>query len=63
MIVARFSLFVEDLVVGCDQVTELFGAEYVVVRAFPARSPCNLGPHADLPIRFLLQLRANVVFS
>ena len=55
MIIARFSLslFTEDFVVGCDQVTEPYRAWYVDFGVSSVRSSRNFGPLADLAMRAL----------
>ena len=50
---ARFSLFTEDIVVGCDQVTEPFRAWYVDFGMLSVRSSRNFGPLEDLAMRVL----------
>ena len=62
MINARVSLFIEDVVVGCDQVTEPYRAWYVDFGVSSVRSSRNFGPLAHLAMRAHLRVRKYVVF-
>ena len=48
MITARCTLFIEDLMVGGDQVAELLLTWYVAFCTFSAENPRDLGPFADV---------------
>ena len=50
VIIARSSIFTEDFVVGCDQVTEPFRAWYVDFGVSSVPNSRNFGPLADLAI-------------
>ena len=50
MIVSRFTIFTEDLVICCYQVTKIFCTMYDSANASSARGPCNFGPLTDLAI-------------
>ena len=50
MIVSRFTIFTENLVICCDQVTKIFCTKHGSAIASSARGPCNFGPLADLTI-------------
>ena len=62
MIVPRFTSFVEDLVICCHQVTELFWSTYCITSAFPARSPSDLGPVAYFGISIFCDVSKHTVF-
>ena len=50
VIVSRFAIVTEDLVICCYQVTKICGSRYGFAIASSARGPCNLGPLTDLAI-------------
>ena len=50
MVVSRFTIFTENLVICCYQVTKIFSTRYGSTIASPTRGPCNFGPLADLAI-------------
>ena len=50
VIVSRFAIVVEDLVICCDQITKIFSTRYGSAIASSARSPWNFGPLTDLTI-------------
>ena len=47
VIVSRFTIVTEDLVICCYQVTKIFSTRYGSTIASSARGPCNFGPLAD----------------
>ena len=44
MIVSRFTIFAENFVICCYQVTKIFFTRYGSAIASSARGPCNFGP-------------------
>ena len=50
MIVSRFAIVTEDLVICCEQITNIFCTRYGFANAPSARGPCTFGPLADLAI-------------
>ena len=46
----RITISIENFVICCDQVTEVFCPRYCIASASSARSPCNLGSLADFTI-------------
>ena len=50
MIVSRFTIFTENFVICCYQVTKFFCTRYGSAIASSALGPCNFGPVADLEI-------------
>ena len=53
MIVSRFTIFTENFVICCCQVTKIFCTKYDSANASSARSPCDFGPLAGLAISVL----------
>ena len=62
MIVSRFAIVTEDLVICCYQVTKIFSTRYGSTIASPARCPCNFCPLADLEISVLREMSMNTLF-
>ena len=54
MNVSRFTIFTENLVICCYQVTKIFCTRNGSAIASSARRPCNVGPLTDLAISQLL---------
>ena len=52
---------VENLVVGCCQVTTLYGAWKIITVALSARGNCNFGPSAHFAIWVLREMREHIV--
>ncbi len=50
MIVSRLAIVAQDLVVCCNQVTEIYSSRYGFAIASSAWGPCNFGPFTDLTI-------------
>ena len=50
VIVPRFTLLIEDLVISRYQVTQLFCSRYCFASASSAKSPCDCGSQADFAI-------------
>ena len=63
MIVSRFTIFTENFVIFCYQVTKSFCTRYGFAFASSARSPCNFGPLADLAISFFGEMSINTVLT
>ena len=63
VIVSRFTIFTENLVVCCYQVTEVFSTRYGFAFASSARSPCNFGPLTDLAISVFGEMSTNTVLT
>ena len=57
VIVSRFAVVTEDLVVCCHQVTEVVSTRYGFAFASSAQSPCNVGPFTDLAISVFREMR------
>ena len=63
MIVSRFAIFTEDVVICCYQVTQIFSRKYSSTIASPARSPCDFRPLADLAISVFREMSFNTVLT
>ena len=63
VIVSRFTIFTENLVIDCDQITKIFCTKYGSAIASSARAPCDFGPLADLAISFFREVSTNTVKS
>ena len=63
MIVSRFAIVTEDLVICCNQITRIFCTRYDSANASSARSPCDFGPLADLAISVFREVSINTVFT
>ena len=63
MIVSRFTIFTENFVICCYQVTNFFCTRYGSAIACPARGLCNLCPLADLAISVFREMSINTVFT
>ena len=50
MIVSRFAIVSEYLVICCYQITKIFSTRYGFAIASSAWGPCNFGPSTDLAI-------------
>ena len=48
VIVSRFTIVTENLVICCHQVTKIFSTRYGFAFASSARGPCDFGPLTDL---------------
>ena len=48
MIVSRFTIVTEDLVICCDQITKIFCTRYGSASASSAQGSCNFGPLTHL---------------
>ena len=63
VIVSRFAIVNEDLVICCYQVTKFFSTRYSSTIAFSAWGPCNFGPFTDLAISVFGEVSINTVFT
>ena len=61
VIVSRFAIVTEDLVICCYQVTKIFSTRYGSAIASSARSPCNFGPRPDLAISVFREVSPDTV--
>ena len=63
MIVSRFTIFTDNLVIGCNQITKICGSRYGFAIASSARDSCNSGPLTDLAISVFREVSFNTVFT
>ena len=63
VIVSRFEIVTEDLVICCYQVTKIFSTRYGSAIASSAWSPCNFGTLTDLAISVFREMSINTVFT
>ena len=63
VIVSRFTIFTENLVICCFQVTKIFCTRYGSVIGSSARGPCNFGPVTDLAISVFGEMSFNTVLT
>ena len=63
MIVSRFTIFTENFVICCYQVTKIFCTRYGSAIASSARGPCNFGPLTDLAISVFREMSINTVLT
>ena len=63
MIVSRFTIFTENFVICCYQVTKIFCTRHGSAIASSARCPCNFGPLTDLPISVFREMSVNTVLA
>ena len=63
MIVLRFTIFTENFVICCNQITKHFCTRYDSANASSARGPCNFGPLADLAISAFREVSVNTMFT
>ena len=63
VIVSRFAIVTENLVICCYQVTKFFSTEYGSAIASSAWGPCNFGPFTDLAILVLREMSINIVLT
>ena len=55
------TIFIDNFVTCCYQVTKVFCSKYCIASALPARSPCNLGSLADFPISVFWEVSIHTV--
>ena len=63
MIVSRFTVFTENLVICCYLVTKFFSSRYGFAIASSAWGPCNFGPFTDLAISVSREMSINTVLT
>ena len=63
MIVPRFTIVAEDLVICCYQVTKVFSTRYGFAIASSAWGPCNFGPLTDFAISVFREMSTNTVLT
>ena len=63
VIVSRFTIFTENLVICCFQVTKIFCTRYGSAIGSSARGPCNFGPLTDLAISVFGEMSINTVLT
>ena len=63
MIVSRFAIVAEDLVICYYQVTKICGSRYGFAIASSAWGPCNFGPFRDLAISVFREMGINTVLT
>ena len=63
VIVSRFAIVTEDLLICCYQVTKFFCTRYGSAIASSARGPCNCGPLTDLAISVFREMSINTVLT
>ena len=63
MMVSRFTIFAENLVICCYQDTKIFCTKYGSAIASSARGPCNFGPLTDLAISVCREMSINTVLG
>ena len=63
VIFSRFTIFTENLVICCYQVTKIFSTRYGSANASSAREPCNFCPLTDLAISVFWEMSVNTVLT
>ena len=63
MIVWRFAIVAEDLVICCCQVAKICSSRYGFVIASSAWGPCNFGPFTDLAMSVFREMSINTVLT
>ena len=63
MIVSRFTMFTENFVICCNQITKIFCTKYGSANASSARGHCNFGPLTDVAISVFRELSCNTVLT
>ena len=63
VIVSRFAIVTENLVICCYQVTKIFSTRYGSPSASSARFPCNFSPLTDLAISVFKKMSINTVLT
>ena len=63
LLVSRFTIFTENLVICCYQVTKIFCSRYGSAIASSARDPCNFRPLTDLAISVSREVSINTVLT
>ena len=63
MIVSRLTIFTENFVICCNQITKIYSTRYGVAIASSARGPCNFSPFTDLAISVFRKMSINTVLT
>ena len=63
MIVSRFAIVAENLVICFYQVTKIYSSRYGFAIASSAWGPCNFGPFTDLAISVFGKMSMNIMFT
>ena len=63
VIVSRFTIFSENFVICCDQITNIFWPRYDSAKTSSARGACDFGPLADLAISIFREVSFNTEFT
>ena len=63
VIVSRFAIVTNNLVICCYQVTNFFSTRYGFAIASSAWSPCNFGPFTDLAISVFREMSINSMLT
>ena len=63
VIVSRFAIVTEDLVICCYQVTKFFSTKYGSTIASSTRGSCNFGPLTDFAISVFREVSINTVLT
>ena len=63
MIVSRFTIFTENFVICCYQVTEIYCTRYGFAIASSAWGPCNFGPFTDLAMSVFREMSIDTVLT
>ena len=63
MIVSRFTIFTENFVICCFQVTKNFCTRYCSAIASSAWGPCNFGPFTDLAVSVFREMSVSTVLT
>ena len=63
VIVSRFAIVTEDLVICCYQFTKFFSTRHGFAIASSAVGPCNFGPFTDLAISVFREVSKNTVLT
>ena len=63
MIVSRFTIFTENFVICCNQITKIFCTRYDSAFLASARDPCKFRPVTDLAISVLREVNISTVFT
>ena len=60
---SRFSAFIGNFVICCNQVTNIFCTKHDSANASSARGPRDLGPFTDLAISVFREMSINTVLT
>ena len=63
MIVSRFTIFTQNVVICCYRITKIFCTRYGSANASSARGPCDFGPFTDIAISVFREVSINTVLT